>query len=336
MPAPISNRIPVLCFCLWMIISVSIPAESPRNETSVAVEIEITSTVDDTLQKAIWRPAAEDNQPKPLLVALHSWSANYRQASGEDYLKEAVKRNWHFIHPDFRGINQRPEATCSDLVVSDVLDAVEFAKTQAQVDTRRIYLVGASGGGMASLMLAAKAPQVWAGVSSWVPISNLSDWHAETLARKLKYTAMIEASCGGKPNQHATVDFQYWNRSPIHFLPNAKQVRLDINAGIMDGHTGSVPVGHSLRAFNVIAARNNRFSEEQIQFIETKAKIPANLSGETQQDPSYGEKQPLLRRQSGKTRVTLFQGSHEIIMEAALEWLNHQRLNVAMEEKSPL
>jgi pimeloyl-ACP methyl ester carboxylesterase len=325
MPITIFNRFLVLCLCLSINISVFISAEPPRNKTGEAVEIDIPSTVDGTIQKAIWCPVTEDTQPKPLLVALHSWSGNYLQASGEDYLKKAAERNWHFIHPDFRGINQRPEATCSDLVVSDVLDAVEYARTQVRVDSSRIYLVGASGGGMASLMMAAKAPQVWAGVSSWVPISDLSDWHAETLARNLKYTAMIEASCGGKPHQHAAVDFQYWNRSPIHFLHNAKQVHLDINAGIMDGHTGSVPVGHSLRAFNAIAARNNRFNETQIQYIETKIKIPPNLAGETQEDPSYGEKQPLLRRQSGKTRVTLFQGSHEIIMEAALEWLSHQR-----------
>ena len=104
----------------------------------------------------------------------------------------------------------------------------------------------------------------------------------------------------------------------------------------MDGHTGSVPVGHSLRAFNAVAAHNNRFSEDQIQFIETNAKIPLLLSNETSRDPSYGKKRPLLRRQSGKARLTLFRGTHEIIVEAALEWLSHQELEDGADKKTPL
>ncbi|MBT5061268.1 MAG: prolyl oligopeptidase family serine peptidase [Verrucomicrobia bacterium] len=336
MPFQLHHLFPVLWMSFWIQVATSIAEETSSKKISRALKVDIASTVDGTLQKAIWCPAPETTHHQPLLVALHSWSGNYLQASGEMYLKQAKERNWHFIHPDFRGINQRPEATCSDLVVSDILDAVEFARTVANVDTRRIYLVGASGGGMASLMLAAKAPQIWAGVSSWVPISDLLRWHAETLTRELKYTAMIEASCGGKPHQHAAIDFQYWNRSPIHFLTNAKKVRLDINAGIMDGHTGSVPVGHSLRAFNAVAAHNNQFSEDQIQFIETNAKIPLLLSNETSRDPSYGKKRPLLRRQSGKARLTLFRGTHEIIVEAALEWLSHQELEDGADKKTPL
>ena len=71
---------------------------------------------------------------------------------------EAIQRNWHFMHPHFRGMNQVPEATCSDLAVRDIVDAVHFAESAARVDQSRIYLVGASGGGMAALMMAARAP----------------------------------------------------------------------------------------------------------------------------------------------------------------------------------
>ena len=95
-------------------------------------------------------------------------------------------------------------------------------------------------------------------------------------------------------------------------------------------------MGHSLRAFNAVAAENKRFSEDQIQFIETNAKIPLILSNETSRDPSYGKKRPLLRRQSGKARLTLFHGTHEIIVEAALEWLSHQELEDGADNKTPL
>jgi pimeloyl-ACP methyl ester carboxylesterase len=312
----------------------SVPAQStvtPQappplwSEVSGTIQLQIPSTFDGSLQHAIWNPAKSPTAPRPLLVALHSWSGDFKQSSGVDYLHEAKERDWHFIHPDFRGMNNRPAATCSDLVVSDILDSVTYAQSIAQVDPRRIYLVGASGGGMASLMLAAKAPDVWAAVSAWVPISDLRRWHHETGTRHLRYKDMIESSCGGAPGKNISVDFQYWNRSPITFMEKARAVHLDINTGIMDGHTGSVPVGHSLRAFNELAAPKNRFSEEHIRQMEENKTIPNVLRTAVEQDPSYGDKQPLLRRSSGKARITVFDGTHEIIVEAAMQWLESKQ-----------
>ena len=63
---------------------------------------------------------------------------------------------------------------------------------------------------------------------------------------------MMAASCGGVPGESDSVDAEYYNRSPRHFLKNAR-MPIDINAGIYDGHTGSVPVSHSLKAFNEFA-----------------------------------------------------------------------------------
>jgi dipeptidyl aminopeptidase/acylaminoacyl peptidase len=148
-----------------------------------------------------WKAPGE--QERPLLVALHSWSGDYRQTTGIAYATRCFERRWHFLHPNFRGVNQCPAATCSDLAVTDILDAVEFARRHAHVDNHRIYLVGVSGGGMTALQVLAKAPDLWAGVSAWVPISDLTAWHAETKARNLYYTQQIEASCGGPPGVSA-------------------------------------------------------------------------------------------------------------------------------------
>ncbi len=298
---------------------------APWDSIEGTMEIRIPSSINRSSQKAIWKKAILSSEPRPLLVGLHTWSGDYQQPSSYPYLQQAVERDWHFIHPDFRGSNNRPEATCSDQAVTDILDAVEFAKSHAEVAKDRVYLMGVSGGGMACLMMAAKAPDIWAGISCWAPISNLTDWHAETKARHLRYTAMIESSCGGPPEDNVAVNFQYWNRSPVHFLKNAARVNLDINAGIMDGHSGSVPVGHSLRAFNVLAGNDQPFSEAQIHHIEKLASLPASLSRMKGQDPGYGTKQPMLRRQSGRTRITLFEGTHEIIVQAAIHWLDKQR-----------
>jgi hypothetical protein len=51
------------------------------------------------------------------------------------------------------------------------------------------------------------------------------------------------------------------------------------------------------------------------------------LQKETDLDASYGRKSVLFRRKSGAARVTIFQGGHEIIPEAGLQWLAKQRRN---------
>jgi pimeloyl-ACP methyl ester carboxylesterase len=285
-------------------------------------EVSIHSTADGSIQPALfWE--APGQEERPLLVALHSWSGDHRQTTGIAYATRCLERRWHFLHPNFRGVNQCPAATCSDMAVTDILDAVEFARHHARVDSRRIYLVGVSGGGMAALQVLAKAPALWAGVSAWAPISDLAAWHAETKARSLYYTRQIEASCGGPPGASAAVDFQYWNRSPIHFLARASGVPLDLNAGIRDGHEGSVPISHSLHAFNVLAHPSDRLPESAIADVVKDAQVPQSLRSE-HRDPFYGANTVLFRRESGSVRITLFDGGHEIVHDAALAWLEKQ------------
>ncbi|SVE12388.1 uncharacterized protein METZ01_LOCUS465242, partial [marine metagenome] len=202
---------------------------------------------------------------------------------------------------------------------------VEYAKKKGAVDESRIYLVGASGGGYAALLMAGRAPEVWAGVSAWVPISDLSKWHKETTARKLRYAGEIEKSIGGKPTHGSKAAAEAKKRSAITYLARAKGMALDINAGITDGHNGSVPISHSLEAFNVLAAPKDRLTAEVIaEFVKT-ATVPKALDRQAPEDVSYGKKAVLFRRQSSATRVTIFQGGHEIIPGAALQWLAKQK-----------
>ncbi|MFA5326348.1 MAG: hypothetical protein WC384_01025 [Prolixibacteraceae bacterium] len=45
--------------------------------------------------------------PQPLVVSLHTWSGDYTQ---EDPLaKEILLRDWNYIHPDFRGVNNKQQ-----------------------------------------------------------------------------------------------------------------------------------------------------------------------------------------------------------------------------------
>ena len=109
-------------------------------------------------------------------------------------------------------------------------------------------------------------------------------------------------------------------RSPLTYLHPGLRTPLDINAGILDGHTGSVPISHTLHAFNAVAAPEDRIAEADIQHFVERAAVPPSLRGDWL-DPLYGDKRVLFRRASGNARVTIFDGGHEIIYEAALSWL---------------
>ena len=298
-------------------------AEAEKQATKVS------SSADGTEQLVIWyRPdeAAPDvaGPSVPLLVFLHTWSGGFEQ--GVSWIAQARKRGWALLAPDFRGPNNRPEACASELASQDILDAVAFAKKHARIDAERIYLVGGSGGGHMSLVMATRAPQLWAGVSAWVPIADLIAWHAESTAHHDGYASMVEKSCGGPPD--AKTDAEYRKRSPLFHLAAAKDLPLDINTGIHDGHAGSVPVSQSLRAFNALAAASGntarQISDADIASMVSEQKIPAALAGETQVDPER-VRPVLFRRSAGQARVTVFEGGHDSESAAAIEWLARQR-----------
>jgi acetyl esterase/lipase len=277
------------------------------------------SSADGSAQPAAFYDSGTPG-PKPLLVALHTWSYDFDQEMSIPYAEWCIAHDWILIAPGFRGPNNRPEATGSALAVQDVLDAVAYAGAHAAVDGRRIYLAGVSGGGHMALLMAGRVPDLWAAVSAWVPITDLAAWHAECRAAGRPYADDLERSCGGAPGDSPAVDAQYRARSPLTWLHTGIRTPFDINAGILDGHDGSVPISHALRAFNAVAAAEDRISEADIAHFVERAAVPPRLAGEWP-DPLYGEKRVLFRRQSNNTRVTIFDGGHEIIYEAALEWL---------------
>ena len=279
-------------------------------------EIRYVSSADKSAQPAMFHTPSTTKEV-PLVVALHTWSGNYKQKYHKAIETWCVKNGWAYIHPDFRGPNNRPEATGSKLVVADIVSAVAYAKKTTKIDSAAIYLVGTSGGGYTALVMAGHHPEIWAGVSAWVPISDLKAWHAQG-----EYVGDLVKSCGGAPGASAKVDKEYAERSPITYLRKAKGLTLHINAGIHDGHKGSVPISHSLLAFNEMAATKDRISEEDIRFFVQKAKVPPKLKVNIS-DPSYGKNRPLFRRESGNATVTIFKGGHELVAPGAIAWIKH-------------
>ena len=148
---------------------------------------------------------------------------------------------------------------------------------------------------------------------------------------------MTEKCCGGPPGLPQT-DAQYRARSPLYFLDAARGLALDINAGIHDGHHGSVPISHSLRAFNVVAGANGhpekQFTDEQIAALTDGEKVPSDLAGEREDDPERQMK-VLFRRAAGPVRITIFEGGHDEETAAALHWLARQRRGIPADFNLP-
>lgn len=278
---------------------------------------------DGTRQHAIWF-APQTVGKKPLLVGLHTWSSTFASAGGDAvYAKWCIEQGWAFVHPDFRGPNWTPSALGSDRAVQDVVEAVAWAKTQTEVDESRIYLIGVSGGGHMAMLMAGRHPELWAGVSAWCGIADIAQWHREHLknGKPDRYAQNIEAALGHAPTTH---DAGARHRSPLTYLHLATEVPLDMAHGIHDGRTGSVPFIHSLQAFNQVAAKGDQLPIGPIQSYYDTQQLPDGWRTPAP-DASWGAKTPLFRRVSGNTRVTIFEGTHEIVHQAALNWLAKQR-----------
>ena len=74
--------------------------------------VQVKSTLDGTLQPCyFWAPEAAKTNAVPLVVGLHTWSADYRQTSHyATVLKYAREKGWAMVGPNFRGPNKTPPA----------------------------------------------------------------------------------------------------------------------------------------------------------------------------------------------------------------------------------
>lgn len=278
--------------------------------------IHVTSTKDATEQPSLYIEA-QGAEPRPVLVFLHSWSSGY-DLDTQPWRDEAAQRNWHFLQPHFRGPNNTPDACASPLARQDILDAVDYVLQRYAVNPTRVYLAGASGGGHMTLVMAAHAPERWAAASAWCAITDLAAWHRETFETRNKYARNIELCVGGAPGSSEAVDEQLRYRSPVHQLHQARELPLDLATGIHDGHTGSVPVHHTLDAFNVLADTQGAplVDAAEMDALAREETLPSR----EEQDPTF-KRTIHLRRYAGACRVTIFEGGHEGLPKAALAFL---------------
>ena len=302
--------------------------ESADNALPGLTKVEVKSSLDGELQPVLyWAPESARKESTPLFIFLHSWSGDYRQNNSK-WQAEAVKRGWIYLHPNFRGVNQTPKACGSKWARQDILDAVDFATKEFKVDSERIYLAGTSGGGHMAMLMAGHHPDRFSAVSAWVGISDLAAWYEFHVkdGKPQRYARMILSSLVGAPGSKKEIDADFKDRSPIHHLHRAVGLPLQICAGINDGHTGSVPISHSLNAFNVVARAQNAeaISQADIASLLKRQQVPADLDAAAKQIPIKFGREIVFARESGKASVIIFDGGHEGLPVPACDWLDSQ------------
>lgn len=304
---------------------------------SKLAETKILSTLDGHEQPVLYlAPNSTKGGPTPLLVYLHSWSTDYHQRN-TPWLDEAIARGWLFLHPNFRGRNDHPEACGSRLARQDILDAIDWMASQYSIDTHRIYLAGTSGGGHMTMLMVGHHPDRFSAASSWVGISDLAEWyhfHSKLEREGSHYDRDMLQALGGAPGASPQIDLDYADRSPCFHVGRAVGVPLDIAAGVDDGHTGSVSVHHAFWAFNPYAAAHgaNLVSAREIEELWADRKLSQPTKEDQQTDPVL-QRAIRLRRTAGPGRVTIFDGGHEGLAHAACAWLAEQ--NRATTTKTP-
>jgi poly(3-hydroxybutyrate) depolymerase len=316
-----------LLSCLHATLSGTAASQNPTQPGRHRVEV--LSTADGSLQPSYlilppnYRP---DGGRLPVVVALHSWSATLEQRYAG--LETAVgERGWIYLFPNFRGMNDKPEACASDLAVRDVIDALDWVIRHYPVDQERVYVTGFSGGGLMTLVTAARFPHRWTAASAWVPLSDLRAWY-DFHARD-QFGEMSRACFGGAPAENPTVATTMAHRSPLHRMNAAKDLAIDIAAGRFDGHDGApVPVWHSLATFNEIARALGTAeitAQEIAELSRHEPRLERPQASDRVTDSSFG-RQIFLRRHAGRSRVTIFDGGHEMLDTAIIAWFEaHQK-----------
>jgi lysophospholipase L1-like esterase/pimeloyl-ACP methyl ester carboxylesterase len=295
------------------------------NWNSAFQNVEIPSSVDGKIQKA-YLYSSKSKTCKPLIVSLHTWSGDYTQK--DPITSEILARDWNYIHPDFRGVNNTPESMGSKLVISDLEDAIQFALKNTNSDPEDVHIVGVSGGGFAALIAYMNIRYPVKSFSAWAPISDLEAWYWESVGRKQKYTAdIIKATSKDSIfNREEAV-----RRSPLmQKYPGdlRKNARLYIYEGIHDGYEGSVPITHSFNMYNRLVGEL-KYGFSNLSQIMLKAATDSSLVSEKEIislvtkriNPSYKQEKLFgrniyLSREFKNIRLTIFEGGHEQLPQA--------------------
>lgn len=285
-------------------------------------EIAIVSSADGAEQKAMFY-AAKKEQNAPLIISLHTWSGDYLQK--DPLIKQCIAKGYNYIHPDFRGANNKYDACGSALVLSDIDDAITYALNKSHTDPHNIHVIGVSGGGHATLLAYMKTKHRIKTFSAWVPISDLAVWYEESEGRKNKYGREIAMCTTGKDfgkRAYHINKSEAIKRSPLYMttpVENRRQSKLFIYTGIHDGYTGSVPITQSIKFYNKVVQDFDGQNSTALVPENDMANMVTSRSFPAKSNKKLGDRNVHYKIQyKDLVTLTVFEGTHEMLSDVAL------------------
>jgi pimeloyl-ACP methyl ester carboxylesterase len=283
----------------------------------------IRSKLDDSLQ-VFYYDKSESQKAQPLVVELHSWS-NSSHSQVDMLAEQAHKKGWNWIFPNFRGVNNHIKACCSDYAIDDIDQAIDWAINNMHIDKNKIYVIGNSGGGYATMVMYMKSRHNIKGFSAWSSISDLAKWYDESVERKNKYGPEILLCTGSG----LKLDRQKaWDRSPLFMnvpIKKRKKSFIQIYAGIHDGYTGSVPISHSIDFYNkLLFDFNERDQDNFVSENDSDILISTQNFKKSGITSSIDNRKIHYQKSSKNRSITIFEGGHEILKNAALDLLENK------------
>jgi len=127
-------------------------------------------------------PGAEDDDRPPLIVMPHGGPESSDHMAWDTWVQFFANRGYQVLQPNFRGSSGRGRTFAEagyrqwgGLMQNDVTDAVEYVVAEGLADPEQICIVGASYGGYAALMGAARQPDLYRCAISVAGPSDLID-----------------------------------------------------------------------------------------------------------------------------------------------------------------
>lgn len=281
----------------------------------------IPSVTDANIQEAyLYKTTAVS--PQPLIVSLHSWSWSYYT---EDSLAQLAKsKNINYIRPDFRGPYLSVESCCSELVISDIDNAIAYAIKNANVDTTNIFVIGISGGGYTALCTFMKSKHAIKKFSVWIPVTDLLAFYQYNKNRKGRYENTILNCTDSSTNQlnveEAKERSPIYMKTPVDKLTNSN---LTIYAGSYDGieiKSEQAPLTQSIDFYNKLL-KDRQVADSSV-YVSDKEKL--SLLVERRKLGNYGQiedREIFLIKNHLNTKLVIFEGGHEVFTKYAFETL---------------
>ena len=294
----------------------------PNKPTNSLTKDSIKSTIDGNTQIFYYYKSTAKKK-MPLIVQLHSWSYPVDSLRTRRVDIEAISNNYNYLFPNFRGVNNHIKACCSDYVISDIDEAIDWAKKNMNVDINHIYIVGESGGGYATLAMYMKSRHKIKAFSAWVPISDLGNWYQESVERKNKYAAEI-IKCTTETDFFDSLNAR--ERSPLFWKTSVKKRKnsfIQIFTGIHDGYTGPVPISHSVNFYNKLLS-DHGISDSSLYV--SKKDLDFMLNEQTYNVPfklKIGDRTVYYQKRAKNIMLTIFEGGHEMLSKEVLGYIRH-------------